>query len=240
LGSAAFAGGAVWLAVFSPATQVRDITVAGTEKINKDDCAKLIADEVNKKVAFLDSKSILLFNLDQAKKELLARFPQIQDIKIERQFPSKIYAQVLERREVAVFKASGDKRYLVDGDGIAFEAAPEGRVDLLEIAPGREQEVALGAEAISKNTLAAILRAKADIQALKNISVVGAVIATPERINLQTSEGWFVYLDPLKDIDEQLAKLGAVMDDDSFKSKRANLEYVDVRFTRVYLKEKSQ
>ncbi len=37
----------------------------------------------------------------------------------------------------------------------------------------------------------------------------------------------------------QLIKLGAVINDQVFQSKRANLEYVDIRFTRVYLKEKT-
>jgi hypothetical protein len=232
-------GGSVWLVCFSPALEVKEINVAGTQKINGDDCAKFIEEEVNKKIAFLDSKSILLFNLDQTKKEILAKFPQIQDIKIKREFPSKIYASIEERRGVAVLAAGNGKRYLVDTDGIVFEETAENPPGLLQIAAGRAQDLQVGNTAIEKELLSSILRMKGDVQSTAEITVTGAVLATPERVNLQTSEGWYVYFNPIKDTDSQLLKLGAVMTDETFKAKRSNLEYVDIRFTRVYLKEKS-
>jgi cell division septal protein FtsQ len=230
-------GGLVWLVCFSPALEVKEITVSGAKNVNSNDCAKLIQDEVNKKIALLDSKSILLFNLDQARQDILARFPQIGDIKIERQFPSKIYASIQERQGVAVFNG-GAIKFLVDDNGIAFEEAA-GSENLLEISNSHEQELKLGGQALPKDVLSGILRMAGGINGLNGIAAVAAVIATPERINIQTKEGWYVYFDPLKDVDSQLSKLAAVIGDDAFKSKKANLEYVDVRFTRVYLKEKS-
>jgi len=232
-------GGTVWLVCFSPALEVKEINVAGTEKINGEDCADFIQEEVNKKIAFFDSKSILLLNLDQTKKELMEKFPQIQDIKIERKFPSKIYASIEERRGVAVFVDGNQKKYLVDSDGITFEEVGQDVPDLVQIIESRQQDLAVGSEAIKKDLLVNILRMKGDVQSVARIRVSAAVIATPERINLQTDEGWYIYFNPIKDVDSQLLKLGAVLADESFKAKRENLEYVDIRFTRVYLKEKS-
>jgi len=229
------AGGGIWLVCFSPALEVKEITVAGTQKINQQECVKTIQDEVNKKIALFDSKSILLFDLDQTKKELMAQFPQLQNIKIERQFPSKIIASVEERRAVAVFE-SGGKRYSLDSDGIAFEESAADSGDLLKITDSGIQ-IELGKPAVARDMMQGILRLKSGVN-LAGITVTEAAIATPERINLLTRDGWYVYFNPLKDIDGQLAKLAAVMADDSFKSKKANLEYADVRFTRVYLKEK--
>jgi cell division septal protein FtsQ len=231
------AGGAVWLVCFSPALEVKEIEVAGTQKIDNGVCAKMIEEEVAKKIALFDSKSILLFDLEQAKKDLLARFPQAQDIKIERQFPSKIIASVQERRAVAIFNGN-DKRWLLDNDGIAFEESTVGESnDLLQIFIP-EKQAQIGQQIIDKNTLSGILRIKGEIGQLPDIVAESISLATPERINLLTKEGWYVYFNPLKDIDQQLAKLAAVAKDEEFLQKRKNLEYVDVRFTRVYLKEK--
>jgi len=237
LGATAAAGGAVWVVCFCPALEVKEVNVEGAQKINRQDCAQLIQDEINKKIAFFDSKSILLFNLDQAKKEILAKFPQVQDIKIVRQFPSKIYASVEERRGVAVYVDARGKRYSVDIQGIAFEEAAD-PVEVIQIADSRASEILVGGPAISKELLDGILRMKGAIDGEGKVTVADARIETLERINLQTSEGWYIYFNPLRDINEQLVKLDAVLADGSFVAKRANLEYVDIRFTRVYLKEK--
>ena len=122
-------------------------------------------------------------------------------------------------------------------DGIAFEEFTD-QADLLEIQDEHDQAARLGLSPISKNLLLSILKMRSDVLSLTNITIKTAFIATPERINLLTSDGWYIYFNPLKDTNEQLVKLGAVISDDSFKQKKGNLEYVDIRFTRVYLKEK--
>jgi cell division protein FtsQ len=234
----ALLGGGIWFVCFSSVLEVKEVTVAGTQKVDRQDCVDVISAEVTKKIAMFDSKSILLFNLDQAKKDILAQFPQIQSIKIERQFPSRIMAQIEERRAVATFN-DGSKVFLLDDQGIAFQEASTS-ADLLQISDSRATAARPGGTVIGKDVLAAILRMKSQIQSASGILVERAVIATPERINLLTQEGWYIYFNPLKDIESQLTKLEAMISDDSFKAKRANLEYVDIRFTRVYLKEKSQ
>lgn len=235
VGGLVFVGGAVWVVCFCPALEVKEVSVDGTQKINGQDCVNLIEAEINKKVAFFDSKSILLFNLEQAKKEMLAKYPQIQDIKIERKFPSKIYASVEERQGVAVFIDAKGSRSFVDTEGFAFEPADDSggvvRIDDAGVADAK-----FGTQVISKETLSAILKMKGEIDGAGKLTVSEARLATPERINLLTSEGWYIYFNPLKDINEQLVKLNAVLADESFKGKRANLEYLDIRFTRVYLK----
>ncbi len=231
------ASGTVWLVCFSPILEIKEIEVAGAEKINDYDYLKVIEGQANKKIALFDSKSILLFNIDQVKKDLLARFPQAESVKIEREFPSKIIASVQERRATAALN-NGGRLYLIDSEGIAFENFHEEK-GLIEITNG-EKNISLGEQAIDKDILGAILRMKSEIVATANINLVSAAIATPERINLLTDKGWYIYFNPLKDITDQAFKLVSVMEDDVFEQKKGNLEYIDVRFTRVYLKQKEE
>lgn len=239
VGVTAAAGGAFWVICFCPALEVREVNIEGAQKINSQDCSRLIEDEINKKIAFFDSRSILLFNLEQTKREILAKFPQVQDIRIVRQFPSKIYASVEERRGVAVFIDGGGRRFFVDMQGVAFESATDSG-GIIEINDGRVAEAAAGSQVISKELLDGILRMKGQIDGTGKVAVTSATVATLERVNLLTSEGWYIYFNPLKDINDQLVKLNAVLADNTFQTKRQNLEYLDIRFTRIYLKEKSE
>ena len=227
----------VWLVCFSPVFEVKEIKIAGAEKIEEKEFVGIIEKELNKKIGLFDSKSILLFNLDQTKKELLARMPQAQDIKIEREFPSRIIASVQERRAAAAF-FSGGKFYSLDETGNAFEER-SGTDDLLKIAAINGAPVSIGESALEKEILIGILRAASEMRAGTDILIAEAIVASPERVNLLAKEGWYIYFNPRKDIETQITKLLAVLADASFKEKRPNLEYVDVRFTRVYLKEKS-
>lgn len=233
--------GAAWFICFSPSLAIKEVAVNGTDRVNNGDCVKAIEEEINKKIALFDSKSIVLFNIDQAKKELLVKFPQIQDIKIERQFPSKIYAAVEERRAVAVFSTSDGKQYLIDGDGIAFEEKGGDDSGLLLITSNRvnDNDLKIGGTALPKANLENILRLKGGAESQLKIFIASAAIATGERVNLMTGEGWYIYFNPAKDAEPQLLKLVSVASDASFTEKRKNLEYIDIRFTRVYLKEKN-
>jgi len=226
----------IWLVCFSPVFEVKEIEIAGAQKIEEREFVDVIEKSVNKKIGLFDSKSILLFNLDQTKRELLARLPQAQEIKIEREFPSKIIASVQERRAAAVFESQG-KLYSLDEAGVAFEECADA-AGLIKIGGG-SAAVDIGAKAIEKEVLNGILRIVSELRASTDIACDEAVIASPERVNLPVKEGWQIYFNPRKDAESQIIRLLAVIKEDSFQEKRDNLEYLDVRFTRVYLKEKN-
>lgn len=231
------AGGfTIWLVCFSPVFEVKEIEIAGAQKIEEREFVDVIEKSVNKRIGLFDSKSILLFNLDQTKRELLARLPQAQEIKIEREFPSKIIASVQERRAAAVFESQG-KLYSLDEAGVAFEECASA-AGLIKILDG-STAVEIGAKAIEKEVLNGILRITSELRASTDIACEEAIIASPERINLPVKEGWQIYFNPRKDAESQIIRLLAVIKEDSFREKRNNLEYLDVRFTRVYLKEKN-
>lgn len=232
-GSGAFA---FWLVCFSPVFEVQTIKIDGAEKIEEGEMIEIIEKELNKKIGLLDSRSILLFNIDQTKNDLMARLPQAQDIVISREFPSKIIASVQERRAAAVLIAGGN-RYSLDESGLVFEESQNGE-NLPVISMPLTDTPEIGVAGVEKETMRGILRIIAEIRASTNINLAEAIIATPERVNLLTEEGWYVYFHPRKDVSDQIAKLLAVVGDETFAQKRKNLEYLDIRFTRVYLKQK--
>ena len=225
-------------ACFSPWIQVSQIKVAGTQKVEKNEFTNALGALTQKQLAILQTKSILLFNLQTAKEQLLKQFPQISDIKITRQFPSTIYASVLERAPAAAIKASDNAWHIVDSAGVVFENSTSSN-DLFEISSENfSQKVGLGQTAIAKDLLQQIMRVKASIEYDTNIQLAGALIKNTQRVDLITKEGWQIYINPQKDLDWQTAKLKAVASDPMFASQRKNLSYVDLRFTKVYVKQK--
>lgn len=211
------AGGfTIWLVCFSPVFEVKEIEIAGAQKIEEREFVDVIEKSVNKRIGLFDSKSILLFNLDQTKRELLARLPQAQEIKIEREFPSKIIASVQERRAAAVFESQG-KLYSLDEAGVAFEECASA-AGLIKILDG-STAVEIGAKAIEKEVLNGILRITSELRASTDIACEEAIIASPERINLPVKEGWQIYFNPRKDAESQIIRLLAVIKEDSFREK---------------------
>ncbi len=234
----AFLGG-IFFACFSPWLQVANVEVAGAQKINSDDFVKKIQDTAQKQLAFFPTKSILLFNINAAREELLKEFPQLADIKIERQFPSTIYAAIVERSPSAVIKNEKGDYYIVDDNGIFFKTLSEtDNNNLFEINYNPPSDLRLGQSAINKDILQKILRAKNSIETNANIYLKSAEVINEQRINLNTNEGWQIFINPQKDIDWQTTKLQAVAGDSLFQIQRQNLLYVDLRFTKVYVKQR--
>lgn len=235
---AAFCGG-ISFACFSPWLQVANIEVAGTQKIDSGDFTKKIQDAAQKQVAFFPTKSILLFNIDAVKEELLKEFPQLADIQIKRQFPSTIYAAVVERSPSAVIKTKKENYYIIDDNGIFFKNLSEDdSSSLFEINYNPPSDLQLGQLAISKDILQKILRVKNNIEVNTDIHLKSAEIINEQRINFNTDEKWQIFINPQKDVDWQIMKLRAVASDPLFQTQRQNLLYIDLRFTKVYAKQR--
>lgn len=234
----AFCGG-IFFAFFAPQVQIKEIKVAGTKKIDANDLSALLDSYADTKMAFGVSKSIILYNLDAAKADLLTRFPQIASIKIKRQFPSTIYAAVQERAQAASFNAGGSW-YAIDDLGVVFEKTSDcgGFIEIRK--DGDFSRINLGAELVNKGLLQKILIFKAGVEAGGEISIPEAYIASADRVDFKTNFDWDIYVNPKKDLEWQISKFRAVASDPDFLAIKNNLSYVDLRFSRVYVKQKQQ
>lgn len=234
----AILGGSGWFLCFSPVFEVKMVSVSGDGELKNSECQKLLEDLAEKKIGLMSSKSIFLFDLDKANKEILEKFPQIQNISIQRKFPGEIYASLQERKPAAVFDWRGQKFFNIDETGVIFEEAG-GPDDFFIISRNNESEdVKLGSRVFDTAFLVKILRLKTDIESKLPVRVARGLVVTDERVNFKTTEGWEIFVNPQKDMDWQFAKLEAVVNEESFTEKRTDLEYIDLRFTRVYLKSR--
>ena len=222
-------GGIFYLLVFSAFFRIGKVIVSGNEKIPKERIQDIVKENLERKIIFFKSKSIFLIDLKKIKENVLNIFPKIAEIEITRDFPDTLNLKVTERKEVGIF-CHQNACFLLDKEGIIFENVPE-EMQLLKIQRlNFDREIKLGERIIEKEILSPILEAETKLREDLKIPVKEISIASDERVNFKTFEDWEIYFNPQKDINWQLTKLKAVLENEIPAEKRKDLEYIELRF----------
>ena len=171
-------------------------------------------------------KNIFFINTSKTEKDISGKFPQIAEIKVRRSFPDALKISVIERTAQALW-CEEEKCFLMDGGGGMFGES-QSETSLIKITGAKEL---LGKEKISE-----ILEIQVKLKNVLVATTTGAVIVSEERLNVKTSEGWEIYFNTADDLDWQVQELALVLEKQITPEKRRNLEYIDLRFSRVYYK----
>lgn len=209
--------------------QVGKINISGENKVSKDNILSIIENKLEQKIIFFKTKSIFLINLKEIKKEILDEIPQIDGIEIKRQFPDALNAVVTERMGVVLW-CQNEKCFLADKEGIIFEEK-ENDDSLIKITGGEKTNTPLfGEEVIAKEDLEKILKIASKLKSDFKIPIKDFLISSESTLTLITEEGWEIYFTLKNDIDWQITKLGAVLEEKIPAEKRRDLEYIELRF----------
>ena len=216
--------------------QVKEIKISGNQKIITEDISKEIYSLVSKNFMNFSSKSIFLTNFHNINSEVLKKFPQLASVSFKRNFPNGITVEAEERKPVAVFCPTTDC-FSIDKEGIAFEKVEVIFSDFPRITNIEDKRsFSLGEKVIDKDTLNFILNAKKGLNEKLKIIAGEFSLQSLQRLNAKTKEGWEIYFNVKGDLNWQLEKLSLVLEKEIPPEKRKDLEYIDLRFTRVYFK----
>jgi len=221
--------------VFFSKIQIISIIVTGNNNVQSKALESIVWNNVNKNV----SKSIFLIRPEIISKDILNKFPQIESIKISRKFPQTINLQVKERTPFAVFcQADNKKCFYIDENGIIFkilEQIPENTSVIRQLIEDRE--VFVGEKVVEKNIIDIISKIKRNLKDNFQIDVKEAIVSTPFRLNIETSENWQIYFNIDSETDLQITKMDLLLKNEISASVRKNLQYIDLRFKdRAYYK----
>lgn len=209
-------GGISYFLFFSGFLQIEKITVSGVEKISEEDIK-----------AFIPGGNIFLVDTEEAEKDILNNFLQIGGVEIRRSFPDALNVSVTERMPSALW-CEGKNCFSVDREGVIFEEAASLETDLVRIAGPKEM--------LDKEKISQILEIGNKMKDDLGITAAQAFIATEGRLNVETSEGWEIYFNLQGNLDWQITELGLVLEKQISPEKRKKLEYIDLRFSRVFYK----
>lgn len=210
--------------------QIEKINISGQNKISQDSISSIIENKLEQKIIFFKTKSIFLINLKKIKEEILDEIAQIGEVEIKRQFPDTLNAVVAEREEVAVW-CQNEKCFLTDKEGIIFEEKESPEEDLIKITDKEKTNTLLfGEEVIAKDDLEKLLKIASKLKSDLKIPVKDFLVSSEGTLTLLTEENWEIYFTLKNDIDWQITKLGAVLEEKIPPERRKDLEYIELRF----------
>lgn len=217
---------------------VKNIDVTGEEKISEEEIRLLTEKYIENRILFLKTKSIFLVNLKKAEKEILSHFFEIAEVKTESQLPDTINIIVKERSGLALWR-QGERYFLLDNTGVIFEeASPE--TNLLKIINKQNTNLSLGQKVIAKENLDRIIDINSKLIGDLKVLIEEISILPANRLNIYTSGGWEIYFNLGENINWQLEKLNLVLNEEIPPEKRGELDYIDLRFSRIYYKYKDR
>jgi len=221
--------GLFYFLVFSSFFQIKEIKISGNQKIQTQALQNLIQEQIVNKLLPFSSKSIFLADFPKIKAKISETFPQIAQINFKREFPDTLTAKVEERKPTAVFNQE-DLYFFLDKEGIIFEnTLAEGQLIKIKKAV-KAKELKLGDRVLEKELLSSILEMEPKLENNLKIPIEEVLVVSDERINLKTSEGWEIYLNPRGDIEWQLTKLRVDLEEEIPQERRKDLEHIELRF----------
>jgi cell division septal protein FtsQ len=231
--------------IFSSKFQVSSVIVSGNNNIHSDVLQNITWNNVNKKFITLGnwnliSKSIFLTGPKIITEDILKNFPEIESVKVSKKFPQTITLTVEERSPFAIFCQTYDtKCFYIDKNGIIFttlDQIPQ-NVSIIRQAKENEKFEKTGDRVIEKNIMDIISKIKRDLKDNFQVDIKSAMVTTPFRLNIETSENWQIYFNLESETDLQITKMNALLKDEIPAISRATLQYIDLRFKdRAYYK----
>lgn len=223
--------GLSYLFIFSQVFRIEEIKI-----LNADDSLRVKVEEVIKSKI---GKNIFLVNLNKISEEILGQFPEIAQLDLKRKFPRIINIQIETRESVGIWcYQSYDKCFFINKEGIIFkeigEEPIEGKIIILSLKEG--EIFTPGEEILVPQILELILEIEKELEENLKIEIEDFTIVSEKRLNIKTKESWEIYFNLEKDIELELTKLKVLLEKEIPPEERRNLEYIDLRFEKIFYK----
>ncbi len=225
---------AIYFFLFFPLFQTQSITVENTKNLNENALIEYIDERLNKKILFLNSRSIFLFSENAMRNDILKKTSVIKDVSIKKFFPAEIEVKIKEREPYAVWCNSADTMscFYLDQQGVVFQKVE--RIPKNFIVFIREEKAFPGKKILEKSCLSSISLVKKELSRM-DIEARYFRLPTEKTFEVFTGEGWKIYFSS-GNIESEIANLKLIIEKIS-KEKRNDLRYIDLRFgDRVYYK----
>lgn len=227
--------GSLYLIFFSPAFKIKKITIIGQPNY----APKLkIESEIYKRIFdsrfFYLSSNIFLLKESFFKENILKDFLSLKDLKMKKRMPDTLVFEIIERKPISNYCAE-KKCFLVDNEGYIFAESDRSLVSL-EVEGGGKKigDFCLDGDLWKKTqNIMEGLREQLKIQSSR-ISVF------PLKIEIETSQNWILIFSPQKEANWQLQELKIILEKQITEDKQDQIEYIDLRYDKVFYKLKDR
>lgn len=227
--------------------QIREINIEGTNIIDKKEVKDIVDSSLSGKYLWLIPKSnTFLYSTKDLHKELLAKFPGILSLDVNKDNFKKINIKIVERKPQDLWCRYGNEEsvpecYFVDSAGMIFASAPFFSGNVYFIFKGElGKEDPLGVQIFTTENFLLFKSFVKQIENKLKLSVVSAELKGGEDFDLILSSGLKIMLNKNISYDDMYNNMDALFKSKEFSassSKLNSLEYVDMRFgNKVYFK----
>ena len=227
----------VYIVIFSQIFQIKHIHISNAQRISEQEVQDIVKGDIQNKVWFWETRNILLIDTNKIQEDILNNFPEIIEVNVSKKFPDALNVDVNERNQSAVLIWL-DKQFFIDNQGVVFEQVfdIDENFDALKIKTCfLHSEPKLGDEVIEPETLSKIFIIETKLR--KNqIPIEIMEIVSNSRINVKTQEGWEIYFNTNSDVALKAGELEMVLKEKISPESRGNLEYIDLRFDKIFYK----
>jgi len=239
-----------------PFFDVKEIIISGNKEVKREEIENLVKEQIQTDFKFLKNRNINLIKLKEIDKILLENFPQIAMVSSKKKLPDAIIIEIEERKPAVVFKQNNNW-FFADKEGIIFQQINEQlatqTAEQITIIQNSllTKDLKLGERIAKKEIIYQIIDLESKLKEDLKIPLVKEdksssspfvaarvkelTIVSEERLNAKTSEGWEIYFNLKGDLNWQILKLKAVLENRIPPEKRGNINYIDLRFERVYI-----
>lgn len=232
----AAAGLILYLLFFSGFLDIREISVSGLDKVGSDEFNYGLNKRLNSKWLGLIEyqKNVMFFNSDAFKAEILASFPEIKDMSMNKELPHALNIDVTERETAGIWCLTSCKYF--DREGHTWGEAAKSSGFLILVVDDLRQNV----QEIDPGLLAGIMLIS---ERLKEINIFINKFTIPDKFigdfNALTSNGYELLFSTDSDIKRQLEVLEIFLTDkrDDPPVGGFHPQYIDLRINgRIYYK----
>ena len=131
-----------------------------------------------------------------------------------------------------------DECFFIDREGIIFKKTKTELMqeEVMIVSLKKEEALISGKEILVPQILELILKIKEDFEENLKIEIENFTIVSEKRLNVKTNENWEIYFNLEKDVKLEVTKLKALLEKEISPEERRNLEYIDLRFEKVFYK----
>lgn len=235
----------IYVIFFSSIFAINKIIISGNNKITQEQILQISENNINKKIFSFGnwqiiSKSVFLTNSQNIKQEILKTFPIIEDALVQKKLFKTLEIKIKERFAIAVFCKNNENNfndcYYLDNLGIIFEKSENANNNFI-LYNSNQDNLIIGNKVVEQNIIEIILKVQKTLKENYNIDIINALVTTPFRLNIKTTENWQIYMATDADLNNQITKLNFLLKDEISPEARQKLQYIDLRFKdRAYYK----
>ncbi len=224
-----------YLFFLSEIFRIKEIDISAPEDISKEEIQVLLQKELETSFfIFFRKNTFFLVNSQKIEDRILKEYPEIKEVILKKKFPKSLTLEVKKRIAVGIWCFEEDNCFLIDDNGIIFRGSTS--KDLVKIFSRGGEVKNLGEEIIPKEKMNQLLGIHDELEENLGIDVEKFILRGSDNLDVKTIEGWEIYFDLAGDINLILTKLSLLLEKEISSEDRENLQYIDLRFSKVYYK----